>query len=196
MDFFIIFVDDYSRMTWLFLMKERSELPRIFSKFYNEIFVQFNKHIKILRSDNALEYTQPVMDSFCVERGIIHQTSRYRTSQQNGVAERKHRHLLDVVHTLLFHMHVPKHFWGDAVLIAYRLINRMPSVFLNNKSPFSLLYLERAPFSLTPCVFSCVAFVHVLDHGCDKLSPRARKGYRCYSPESCRYFVSADVTYF
>ena len=100
MDFFIIFVDDYSRMTWLFLMKERSELPRIFSKFYNEIFAQFNKHIKILRSDNALEYTQPVVDSFCADRGIIHQTSCPRTSQQNGVAERKYRHLLDIARTL------------------------------------------------------------------------------------------------
>ena len=83
----------------------------------------------------------------------------------------------------------------------------MPSVFLNNKFSFSLLYPERAPFSLTPRVFDCVAFVHVLDPGRDKLSPRARKciflgysrthkGYRCYSPESRRYFVSVDVPFF
>ena len=111
------------------------------------------------------------MDSFCVDRGIIHQTSCPHTSQQNGVAERKHLHLLDVARTLLFHMHVPKHFWGDAVLTACRLINRMPSVFLNNKSSFSLLYPERAPFSLTPHVFGYVAFVHVLDPSRDKLLP-------------------------
>ena len=74
MDFFyfVIFVDDYSRMTWLFLMKERSELPCILSTFYNEIFVQFNKRIKILRFDNVLEYTQSVMNFFYVDRGIIH----------------------------------------------------------------------------------------------------------------------------
>jgi hypothetical protein len=83
----------------------------------------------------------------------------------------------------------------------------MPYVVLNQESPFSILYSECAPFSLTPCVFGCVAFLHVLDPGRDKLSPRARKciflgysrtqkGYRCYSPESCRYFVSADVTFF
>jgi hypothetical protein len=111
------------------------------------------------------------------------------------VVERKHRHLLDVARTLLFHMQVPKHFWGDAVLIAYHLINRMPSVVLNQESPFSVLYLERTTFSLTPHVFGCVAFVHVLDPGRDKLSPRSRKciflgysrtqkGYHCYSLES------------
>jgi hypothetical protein len=87
----------------------------------------------------------------------------------------------------------------------------MPSVVLNQESPFSVLYPERTPFSLTPRVFGCVSFVHVLDlvldPSCDKLSLRSRKciflgysctqkGYLCYSPESHRYFVSADVAFF
>ena len=147
------------------------------------------------------------MHSFCADHGIIHQASCPHTSQQNGVAEQKHRHLLDVACTLLFHMQVPKHFWGDVVLTAYHLINRMPFVILNHNSPFSILYPKGVPFSLTPCVFGCVAFVHVFDPGRDKLSPQTRKciflgysrtqkGFRCYSPESCRYFVSVDVTFF
>ena len=74
-------------------MKDRSELPHIYFKFYNEIFVQFGERIKILRSDNALEFTQSVMDSFCVDHGILHHTSCPHTSPQNGVAERKHRHV-------------------------------------------------------------------------------------------------------
>jgi hypothetical protein len=147
------------------------------------------------------------MNSFCANRGIIHQTNCPHTSQQNGVAELKHRHLLHVARTLLFHMQVSKHFWDDAVLTACHLINRMPSVVLNQESPFSVLYPERSPFSLTSRVFGCVAFVHVLDPGRDKLAPRSRKciflgysrtqkGYRCYSLESRRYFVSVDVTFF
>ena len=104
-------------------------------------------------------------------------------------------------------MQVPKHFWGDAVLTVCHLINRMPSVVLNHESPFSVLYPERTPFSLTPRVFGCVSFIHVLDPSRDKLSPQSRKciflgysrtqkGYRCYSLESHQYFVSADVTFF
>lgn len=107
----------------------------------------------------------------------------------------------------MFHMQVPKYFWSDAVLTACYLINRMPSLVLNYRSPFSLLYPHTLPFSLIPRVFGCVAFVHVLDPGRDKLSPRARKcvflgysrtqkGYRCYHPESRRYFVSVDVIFF
>jgi hypothetical protein len=147
------------------------------------------------------------MHCFSAYRGIIHQTSCPHTSQQNGVVKRKHRHLLDVARTLLFHMQVPKHFLGDVVLTVCHLINRMPSVVLNQDSPFSVLYPERAPFSLNPRVFGYVSFVHVLDPGCDKLSPRAhkciflkysrtQKGYRCYNPKSRRYFVSVDVTIF
>ena len=75
-------------------------MPRILSTFYNEIFIQFNKCIKILQSDNASEYTQSVMNSFCADRGIIHQTNCPQTSQQNGVTERKHLHLLDVARIL------------------------------------------------------------------------------------------------
>jgi hypothetical protein len=107
--YFVIFVADYSRITWLFLMKERFELPHIFSKSYNEILVQFKKCIKVLCSNNALEYTQFVMRSFCGDHGIIHLTSCTHTSQQNSVAERKLCHLLDVARTLLFDMKV-KHY--------------------------------------------------------------------------------------
>jgi len=80
-------------MTWLYLMKERSKFPHVLSTFYNEIYVQFDKRIKFLRSDNALEYTQSSVTSFCIVHDIIHRTSYVHTSQQNVVAERKHRHL-------------------------------------------------------------------------------------------------------
>ncbi|KAL6981970.1 hypothetical protein U1Q18_052697 [Sarracenia purpurea var. burkii] len=118
-------------MTLLFLLKNWSELPFILSRFYNEIYTQFGKRIKIIRSDNALEYLQSSVASFCIDRGIIHQTTCAYTSQQNGIGERKHRHLLDVARTLLFHTTVPKQFWGDDILTACFLINRMSSTVLN-----------------------------------------------------------------
>jgi len=62
--YFVIFVDDCFRMTWLYLMKERSEFSHVLSTFYNEIYVHFDKRIKVLRSDNAFEYTQSFMGFF------------------------------------------------------------------------------------------------------------------------------------
>ena len=96
------------------------------------------------------------MASFCTGHGIIYQTSCVHTSQQNGVTERKHCHLLDMARTLMFNMHVPKQYCADAILTAYYLINRMPSYVLNNKVSFSMLHPCLSPFSL-PRVFGCSA---------------------------------------
>ncbi|XP_059625117.1 RNA polymerase sigma factor sigA isoform X1 [Cornus florida] len=132
--YFVTFVDDYSRLTWLFMMKDRSELLLIFQKFRKEIKTQFGCPIRILRSDNAKEYSSTPFDTYLSDKGILHQNSFVYTPQQNGVAERKNRYLLEVTRALLFHIRLPKRFWGDAVLTACHLINRMPSSVLDGKS--------------------------------------------------------------
>ncbi|RVW17729.1 Retrovirus-related Pol polyprotein from transposon TNT 1-94 [Vitis vinifera] len=124
-----------------------------------------------------------------------------------GVAERKNRHLVETARTLLLHSHVPFRFWGDAILTACYLINRMPSSVLHDQIPHSLLFPDQPLYFLPPRVFGCTCFVHILTPGQDKLSAKAmkclflgysrlQKGYRCYSLETHRYFISADVTFF
>ena len=85
--------------------------------------------------------------------GILHQTSCAYTPQQNGVAERKNRHLMETTRTLLIHGEVPEHFWGDAILTACYLINRMPSSVLKNNIPHSILFphepLHPLPYKIT-----------------------------------------------
>ncbi|RVW82546.1 Retrovirus-related Pol polyprotein from transposon TNT 1-94 [Vitis vinifera] len=205
--YFVTFIDDYSRCTWLFLMKNRAELFSIFQKFYAEIQTQFNISIRVLRSDNAREYFSAPFTSFMSQHGILHQSSCAHTPQQNGVAERKNRHLVETARTLLLHSNVPFRFWGDAVLTACYLINRMPSSVLHDQIPHSLLFPDQPLYFLPPRVFCCTCFVHILTPGQDKLSAKAtkciflgysrlQKGYRCYSSETHRYFLSADVTFF
>ena len=77
--YFVTFIDDYSRCTWLFLMKTRVELFSIFQKFHAEILAQFNTSIRILRSDNAKEYFSMSFSSFMSSHGILHQSSRAYT---------------------------------------------------------------------------------------------------------------------
>ncbi|RVW40927.1 Retrovirus-related Pol polyprotein from transposon TNT 1-94 [Vitis vinifera] len=204
--YFVTFIDDYSRCTWLFLMKNRAELFSIFQKFYTEIQTQFNISIRVLRSDNAREYFSAQFTSFMSHHGILHQSSCAHTPQQNGVAERKNRHLVETARTLLLHSHSFS-FLGDAVLTACYLINRMPSSVLHDQIPHSLLFPDQPLYFLPPRVFGCTCFVHILTPGQDKLSAKAmkclflgysrlQKGYRCYSLETHRYFISADVTFF
>ena len=117
-------------------MKSCSELFSHFTAFCAEIQTQFHVPVQILRSDNAKEYLSEPFQSFMLQHEIFHQTSCVDTFYQNGVAERKNRHLLETTGALLFQMHVPKHFWVDAVSTACFLINRMPSSVLNWATPY------------------------------------------------------------
>ncbi|RVX09716.1 Retrovirus-related Pol polyprotein from transposon TNT 1-94 [Vitis vinifera] len=153
------------------------------------------------------DYSRSPFTSFMSNHGIIHQSSCAHTPQQNGVAKCKNRHLVETTRTILLHSHVPFRFWGDAVLTVCYLINRMPSYVLHDQIPQSLLFPDQPLYFLPPRVFGCTCFVHILTPGQDKLSAKAmkclflgysrlQKGYRCYSLETHRYFISADVTFF
>jgi len=93
------------------------------------------------------------------------------------------------------------------VLSACYLSNKIHYYVFNKRSPFSYLYANKTPFSMTPHVFGCTYFVQDLSSGLDKLSPRfikcvfveyfrTQKGYRCYNPSTRKYLVSVDVTFF
>ncbi|KAJ9542741.1 LOW QUALITY PROTEIN: hypothetical protein OSB04_029247 [Centaurea solstitialis] len=201
--YFVTFVDDYSRTTWLYLMKNRSEVFNHLCSFHSEIKTQFQTSIKTLRSDNAKEYLSQSVQSYMLQNGIIHESSCVDTPAQNGVAERKNRHLLEVARALLFQMSVPKPFWADAVATACFLINRMPSVVLNGDTPFSVF---ETPLPIEPKIFGSTCFVRDTRPNITKLDPkslkcvflgysRLQKGYRCFFSALNRYIVSRDVTF-
>ena len=108
--YFVTFIDDYLRTTWLYLMKARSELFSYFRVFCAEIHTQFHVSVQNMRSDNAKEYLSEQFESFMLQNGILHQTFCVDNPSQNGVAERKNRHLFKTDWALLFQMHVRKHF--------------------------------------------------------------------------------------
>ena len=113
------------------------------------------------------------------------------------MAERKNRHLVETTRTLLLHHKVPQWLWGDAILAACYLINRMSSSVLHDQIPHSVLLPDQPLFCLSPLVFSCVCFVHILTPGQDKHSTKATKCvFLGYSPDTNRYFISVDVTFF
>ena len=106
--YYICFIDDFSRYTWVYLLRHRSEVFQIYTDFTNMIHTQFQKCIKIFRSDGAKEYLSSSMQNILKTHGTIHQQSCPHTHQQNGTAERKHRHLLDATRSLLLSASMPK----------------------------------------------------------------------------------------
>jgi transposase InsO family protein len=149
------------------------------------------------------EYTNHEFQSYLKHMGISHQTSCVGTPQQNGISERKNRHLLEVTRALLFSGNLPKNYWADAVLTGCYLINRLPSRVLDFKSPLEVLYNRKIDISHLKIV-GCVCYVHSQDGG--KLEPRLRKcvflgysskkkGYICLDPNTKKIYISRDVEF-
>ncbi|RDX96421.1 hypothetical protein CR513_20926, partial [Mucuna pruriens] len=149
-NYFVTFIDEYSRCTWVYLMKERSEFLSILMSFSKEVENQFGKTIKILRSDNAKEYFSFELNSYLSSKGILHQSMCPHTSQQNGIAERKNRHLVETTRTLLLSANVPTNHWGEAILTTCFLINQMPSASLENQIPHSILFPKDKIYHVPP----------------------------------------------
>jgi transposase InsO family protein len=206
---FVTFVDDCTRMTWLYVMKHKHDVFNIFQMFHTLIQTQFSAKIRILRSDNGGEYVNQEFNRYFQTHGIVHETTCPQTPQQNGVAERKNRHILETARALLIGSHVPRHFWADAVVTAVYLMNRMPSRVLNFQTPLQVLSTHGplpSIMMLPPRVFGCVAFVHLHKNQRTKLDPCAlrciflgyathQKGYRCYNPSTKRTYVTMDVAF-
>nr|AEJ72555.1 putative retroelement polyprotein [Malus domestica] len=125
--YFVTFVDDFSRCTWLYLLKSKDEVINVFQEFHSLVTNQFSTQLKVLRSDNGTEYMSNAFAQYLTCHGIIHQTSCVGTPQQNGVAERKNRDLLEKTRSLMLQMSVPKKFWSHGVLTAAYVINRLLS---------------------------------------------------------------------
>lgn len=164
---------------------------------------QFNKQVKILRSDNGSEFT--CLTRFYADNGILHQTSCVETPQQNGRVERKHRHILIVARALRFQANLPISFWGECIMTAAYLINRTPTPLLDGKTPYDMLF-DQTPSYNTLRVFDCLCFAKNRPRTKDKFGSRTRKcifvgypygkkGWRLYDLESKDFFVSRDVIF-
>ena len=203
--YFVTFIDDYSRFTWIYFLLSKAEVLSTFKVFHAYVQTQFRANIKILRSDNGGEYTSHLFQEFLQKIGIIFQRSCPSTPQQNGVAERKNRHLLDVVRTLLLESFVPARFWCEALSAAVYLINRLPSSSLNHVSPFTRFFGYTPDYSGLR-TFGCVCFVHLPPHERTKLTAQSircaflgyaqhQKGFLCYDPNLRRIRVSRNVVF-
>lgn len=200
--YFLTIVDDCTRHTWIYLMKAKFETRKLMHDFVVLIKNQFDKVIKVIRTDNGVEFLYP---EFYAKFGILHQTSCVETPQQNSIVERKHRHILNVTRCLLFHANLPKIFWSFAVKHAIYLINRLPSASIDNYSPYELLY-KHLPVLNELKVFGSLCFVSTLHQHRTKLDPRSRKclflgykfgtkGFICYDLHTREILVSRHVIF-
>ncbi|KAI5322143.1 hypothetical protein L3X38_031215 [Prunus dulcis] len=173
---FVIFIDDCTRLTWVFFLKNKHNIASILPEFCTMVSTQFHARVKVFRTDNGGEYVNNTLASFFLAQCIIHQTTTLFTPQQNGVSERKNRQLLEVARSLMLDMSVPHHLWGHAVLSAAYLINRTPSRVLDFKTPHDVFGDHVSPVSVSKF-------------------PLKFLGYKCYHPPTQKVHVTLDVTF-
>ncbi|GKB33880.1 zinc finger, CCHC-type containing protein [Tanacetum coccineum] len=164
----ITFIDDASRFCYVYLLHAKDEALDKFRIYKTEVELQQNDLIKTLRTDRGGEYYDPV---FFQSVGIIHETTAPYTPQQNGVAERKNRALKEMVNSMLSYSGLSEGFWGEAMLTACYLLNRVPNK-RNKTTPYELWYKKRPNLSFLR-VWGCRAVVRLLD------SKRKTLGEKC-----------------
>ena len=200
--YFLTLVDDCTRVTWIYFLKNKSHVSTVFPAFIQHVHLQYNARIKSIRTDNAHELA---FSDIVRTYGMIHQFSCAYTPQQNSVVERKHQHILNVARSLLFQSKLLLIYWTNCVSTAVFLINRTPSLLLDKKTPYEKLMHKQPDYSFLRS-FGCLCYVSTLDKDRHKFTPRADfcvflgyssgyKGYKVLNIETHQVFVSRNVIF-
>jgi histone deacetylase 1/2 len=202
-DYYVSFIDDFSKYTWIYLLKKKSDVFQAFLNFQQYVERQFKTKILTVQTDWGGEYEK--LNSFFQKTGIAHHVSCPHTHQQNGSAERKHRDIVEKGLALLSQASVPLKFWDEAFLTATYLINRLPSSAISFKTPFEQLFSASPEFSHLR-VFGCACWPNLRPYNHRKLSFRSircaflgysplHKGYKCLEISTGRVYISRDVVF-
>ncbi|GKD57307.1 putative ribonuclease H-like domain-containing protein [Tanacetum coccineum] len=135
--------------TWVFFLASKDETSGILKSFITEIENLVDKKVKIIRCNNGIEFKNKVMSEFCEKKGIKREFSVARTPQQNGVAERRNRTLIEATRTMLTDSKLPTTFWAEAVNTACYVQNRVLVVKPHNKTPYELFRGRTLALSFT-----------------------------------------------
>ncbi|GJV45042.1 putative ribonuclease H-like domain-containing protein [Tanacetum coccineum] len=160
----LVITDDFSRFSWTFFLRTKDETSAILKDFIRQIENQLNQKVKTIRCDNGTEFKNRDIIEFCGLKGIKREYSNARTPQQNGVAERKNRTLIEAARTMLADSFLPNTFWAEAVSTACYVLNRVLVTKPHNKTPYELL-TGKTPIISYIRPFGChVTILNTIDH--------------------------------
>jgi transposase InsO family protein len=135
----LVIIDDYSHFTWVSFLQDKSETQEVLKKFLRRVKNEFDAKVKMIRSDNDTEFKNTQVEDFLDEEGIKHEFSAPYTPQQNGVAERKNRTLIEMARTILDEYKTSDRFWAEAINTACHATNRLYLHKLIKKTSYEIL---------------------------------------------------------
>jgi transposase InsO family protein len=203
--YYVLFIDDHSRKTWIYFLKNKDGVLTNFQEFKVQVEKLTRRKIKVLRLDNGGEYTSKYFSNFCIEAWIKREFTVTYNPQQNGVAERKNRTIIEATKAMIHDQSLPMTLWAESCMIV---------VYVQNMSPYKILKnitLEEAFTGVKPeighfRIFGCSIYFHVPKEKRSKLDPSRRKGtfvgynesskaYQIYIPDQRQIEISRDVTF-
>lgn len=204
MKYFLTFTDDFSRYTKVYLVHSKDEVPLKLKEYMTEMWNTFKCYPKIFRSDNGTEYTGNQVQSFLKDKGISFQSTVPYSPEQNGVSERKNRTLMESARCMLLDAGLPHKYWGEAVMTANYIINRLPTSS-NESTPYEL-WTGNKPNLNEFVVFGSPCYTLLPKGRISKLEKRTTKGimvgyseiskgYRILDPKTDRISISRTVRF-
>ena len=204
-EYFLTFTDDKSRYTWVYPLKRKDQVFDQFLKWKSLVENSCGKRLKTLRSDNGGEYTSNKFEAYLTKEGIRHECTIPKTPEQNGVAERLNRTLVESSRSMLLDAKLPKKYWAEAISTAVYLKNRCPTKSIKDMTPYEAWHGVKPRVDHLR-VFGCEAYVHIPKDERGKFDSKARKcilvgygqetkGYRLYDTQQQKILHSRDVRF-
>ena len=141
--YFVTFIDDYSRCCTVYFLKSKSEVPEKFKEFEARVFNYCSQRVSTLRSDNGGEYLSKEFRSYLKSKGIRQELTVPHSPEQNGVAERMNRTLMETARSMMAHAGLPERFWAEAVETAAYIRNRTPTTAIKDTNTNGSLEWKR-----------------------------------------------------
>jgi hypothetical protein len=203
--YFLSCIDESSNMCWIMLLRKKSDAALEWQKWYYRICNEMDTKVKELQHDSGGEFVSKEFKEFLCKEGIRIRETHTASPQENSIAERMNRTLMNMSRSMLIHANLPKSFWGESVKTACYLKNLLPTRALDGKIPFEVFYNKPPSYDNIRC-FGCLVYTRVPDEMRKKLDQKSKeclmmgysettKGYRVYDIESRKIILSRDVIF-
>lgn len=200
--YLLTIIDDHSRKIYCYPMQRKSDVLSNFKIFTEQAETQLEKRLKAVRGDNGREYVNKTFTRFCEERGIIHETTAPYNPEQNGVAERYNRTIMERVRAMLMDAELGREFWAEAAKTAVYLINVIPKK-QGRKSANEKWNNEKIDLRSLR-IFGERGYVYIPKEKRKKLEARSKEcrfmgytgqGYRMWDEEKKSITIARDVVF-
>ncbi|DAZ97144.1 TPA: hypothetical protein N0F65_004758 [Lagenidium giganteum] len=199
----LLFIDDFSRFISVYFLRSKSQVADRLRDYKMTMENQLHARIQFLRSDNGSEYVNQKVQSICRSGGIIHQRSIPYSPQQNGLAERTNRTVMEMARTMMMHQSVPTKWWADAINTAVYLLNRTTSTVHPETTPYEICHQVRPSLAHLK-VFGARGFGHIDKSKRGKLDAKAfpcmhlgysehSKGYRVVNLDTGKIMATRSI---